>query len=57
MAPTETPEHVRIWFQAAVQDLRVGAIRNGRDLQKLISEAAGRYTFALKKERISRNRK
>jgi hypothetical protein len=33
------------------------AIRNGRDLQKLMTEAGRRYTLALKNERILRNRK
>lgn len=33
------------------------AIRNGRDLQKLIAEAGQRYTLALKNERTLRNRK
>ena len=33
------------------------AIRNGRDLQKLMTEAGRRYTLALKNERVSRNRK
>ena len=34
-----------------------GPIRNGRDLQKLMTEAGRRYTLALKNERILRNRK
>ena len=33
------------------------AIRNGRDLQKLMTEAGRRYTLALKNERVLRNRK
>ena len=33
------------------------AIRNGRDLQKLMTEAGRRYTLALKNERNLRNRK
>jgi hypothetical protein len=33
------------------------AIRNGRDLQKLMTEAGRRYTLALKNERILQNRK
>lgn len=33
------------------------AIRNGRDLQKLMAEAGHRYTLALKNERNLRNRK
>jgi hypothetical protein len=33
------------------------AIRNGRDLQKLMTEAGRRYTLALKNERILRNQK
>jgi uncharacterized protein YbjT (DUF2867 family) len=33
------------------------AIRNGRDLQKLMTEAGRRYTLALKNERILRKRK
>jgi hypothetical protein len=33
------------------------AIRNGRDLQKLITEAGRRYTLALKNERRTRARK
>ena len=33
------------------------AIRNGRELQKLMTEAGRRYTLALKNQRISRNRK
>ena len=33
------------------------AIGNGRDLQKLMTEAGRRYTLALKNERILRNRK
>jgi hypothetical protein len=32
------------------------AIRNGRDLQKLMTEAGRRYTLALKNERVLRNR-
>lgn len=105
MAKTETPDQVRLWFQAAVRDLwpiavgslslrkspcirkhcqfcesgrghssyalygRKGsrrfsiyvpdelagdleqAIRNGRDLQKLMTEAGRRYALALKNER------
>lgn len=35
----------------------VRAIRNGRDLQKLMTEAGRRYTLALKNERVLRNRK
>ncbi len=34
-----------------------GAIRNGRDLLKLMTEAGRRYTLALKNERVLRNRK
>ena len=33
------------------------AIRNGRDLQKLMTEAGRRYALALKNERILRDRK
>ena len=33
------------------------AIRNGRDLQKLMAEAGRRYTLALKNERVLRNPK
>lgn len=34
-----------------------GAIRNGRDLLKVVAEAGRRYTLALKNERVLRNRK
>jgi hypothetical protein len=34
-----------------------GAIRNGRDLLKVMAEAGRRYTLALKNERVVRNRK
>ena len=34
-----------------------GAIRNGRDLLKLMTEAGQRYTLALKNERVLRNQK
>ena len=34
-----------------------GAIRNGRDLLKLMTEAGRRYTLALKNERVLRIRK
>ena len=39
-----------------VEDLE-GAIRNGRDLHELMSEAGRRYALALKNERRSRTRK
>jgi hypothetical protein len=39
-----------------VEDLK-RAIRNGRDVQKLLSEAGRRYTLALKNERNLRNQK
>jgi hypothetical protein len=39
-----------------VEDLEL-AIGNGRDLQKLMSEAGRRYALALKNERRSRIRK
>ena len=39
-----------------VEDLE-RAIRNGRDLQKVLSEAGRRYALALKNERNLRNRK
>ena len=111
MTRTETPEQVKLWFQAAVRDLwpvaigsislrkspcirkrcqlcesgqghssyalygRSGkgrfsiyvpdelaedvekAIQNGRDLQKLMTEAGRRYTLALKNERRARSGK
>ena len=111
MTRTETPEQVKLWFQAAVRDLwpvaigsvslrkspcirkrcqlcesgkghssyalygRSGkerfsiyvpdelaedvekAIQNGRDLQKLMTEAGRRYTLALKNERRTRSGK
>jgi hypothetical protein len=111
MPRTETPDQVRLWFQAAIRDLwpiaigslslrkspcirkrcqlcesgrghssyalygRKGsqrfsiyvpdelaadleqAIRNGRDLQKLMTEAGRRYTLALKSERRLRIKK
>ena len=34
-----------------------GTMRNGRDLQKLMTDAGRRYTLALKNERFLRNRK
>lgn len=111
MPRAETPEQVKLWFQAAVRDLwpvaigsvslrkspcirkrcqlcesgqghssyalygRSGkgrfsiyvpdelaedvetAIQNGRDLQKLMTEAGRRYTLALKNERRTRSGK
>ncbi len=111
MTRTETPEQVKLWFQAAVRDLwpvaigsvslrkspcirkrcqlcesgqghssyalygRSGkerfsiyvpdelaedvakAIQNGRDLQKLMTEAGRRYTLALKNQRRTRSGK
>ena len=111
MTRTETPEQVKLWFQAAVRGLwpvaigsislrkspcirkrcqlcesgqghssyalygRRGkgrfsiyvpdelaedvekAIQNGRDLQKLMTEAGRRYTLALKNERRARSGK
>ena len=111
MTRTETPEQVKLWFQAAVRDLwpvAVGsvslrkspcirkrcqlcesgqghssyalygrsvkgrfsiyvpdelaedvekAIQNGRDLQKLMTEAGRRYTLALKNQRRTRSGK
>jgi hypothetical protein len=111
MTRTETPEQVKLWFQAAVRDLwpvaigsvslrkspcirkrcqlcesgkghssyalygRSGkerfsiyvpdelaedvekAIQNGRDLQKLMTEAGRRYTLALKNQRRTRSEK
>jgi hypothetical protein len=109
MTRTETPEQVKLWFQAAVRDLwpvAIGsvslrkspcirkrcrlcesgqghssyalygrsrkerfslyvpdelaedvekAIQNGRDLQKLMTEAGRRYTLALKNQRRTRS--
>jgi hypothetical protein len=111
MARSESPEQVRLWFQAAVRDLwpvaigsislrkspcirkhcqlcesgqghssyalygRSGkarfsiyvpdelaedvekAVQNGRNLQKLMTEAGQRYTLALKNERRGRSGK
>ena len=111
MLRTETPEQVKLWFQAAVRDLwpvAIGsvslrkspcirkrcqlcesgqghssyalygrsekgrfsiyvtdelaedvekAIQNGRDLQKLMTEAGRRYTLALKNQRRARSGK
>jgi hypothetical protein len=111
MLRSESPEQVRLWFQAAIRDLwpvamgsislrkspcirkhcqlcesgqghssyalygRSGkgrfsiyvpdelaegvekAIQNGRDLQKLMTEAGRRYTLALKSERRARTGK